>query len=156
MDFGKLRHRIYLLKPRGTTQNDLYEEVPAYELYRPGLPLLVVYEATDAQGKVYYKTARDGNAALKIVDGKPFAHPLLPEEYAYHAFVRPTTGREYEEAQKLRAETTYMVQTRYLPGITPDMRILYDGKTLYIESVLDVDERHKQLTIVCYEKVRSL
>ena len=152
MDFGKLRHRIFLLKPTGTVKNDLYEEVPAYELYRPGLPLLVVYESADKHGKVFYKTARDGNAALKIVDGRPFAHLLLPEEYAYHAFVRPTTGREYEEAQKLRAETTYIVRMRYVPGITPDMRILYDGRTLFIESALDIDERHRELTIVCYEK----
>ena len=41
---------------------------------------------------------------------------------------------------------------RYLPGITPDMRILYDGRTLFIESALDIDERHRELTIVCYEK----
>lgn len=154
MDFGKLRHRIYLLKPRGTTQNDLYEKVPAYELYRPGLPLFVVYETTGTNGEVFLKPAHDGNASLVLdEDGKPFAHLLLPEEYAYHAFVRPTTGREYEEAQKLRAETTYLVRMRYVPGVTPDMRVLYGTKTLYVESVLDVDERHKELIVVCYEKV---
>ena len=54
------------------------------------------------------------------------------------------TGREYDEAQKLRAETTYNVLTRYFPNITTDIRILFRGRFLSIESVLNVGERNEQ------------
>lgn len=71
------------------------------------------------------------------------------------AYVAPRTGREYDEAQKLRAETTYNVLTRYFPNITTDMRILFRGRFLSIESVLNVGERNEQLQIVAVEKDRN-
>jgi len=67
------------------------------------------------------------------------------------AYVAPKTGREYDEAQKLRAETTYNVITRYFDGITADMRIMFNGRILKIESVLNIDERKEQLQIVASE-----
>ena len=67
------------------------------------------------------------------------------------AFVAPRTGREYDEAQKIRAETTYNVLTRYFPNITTDMRISFRDRILKIESVLNVDERNEQLQIVASE-----
>ena len=56
------------------------------------------------------------------------------------AFVAPRTGREYDEAQKIRAETTYNVLTRYFPNITTDMRISFRDRILKIESVLKAKE----------------
>lgn len=67
------------------------------------------------------------------------------------AFVSPKTGREYDEAQKLRAETTYNVHTRYFSNITSDMQIEYNNKILKIESVLNVDEKNEELLIVASE-----
>ena len=71
------------------------------------------------------------------------------------AHVAPKTGREYDEAQKLRAETTYNVLTRYFPGITTDMRISFRDCVFNIESVLNIDERNEQLQIVAVEKDRN-
>ena len=77
--------------------------------------------------------------------------PEYTEHMTVWAFVAPRTGREYDEAQKLRAETTYNVQTRYFPDITTDMQISFRGRILRIESVLNVDERNEQLQIVASE-----
>lgn len=77
--------------------------------------------------------------------------PEYTEVMTVWAFVAPKTGREYDEAQKLRAETTYNVLTRYFPNITTDMIILFRERTLKIESVLNVDERNEQLQIVASE-----
>ena len=71
------------------------------------------------------------------------------------AYVAPKTGREYDEAQKLRAETTYNILTRYFSGITTDMQILFRERLFKIESVLNIDERNEQLQIVAVEKDRN-
>lgn len=81
--------------------------------------------------------------------------PEYTEYMTVWAYVAPRTGREYDEAQKLRAETTYNVLTRYFPNITTDMRILFRGRILSIESVLNVGERNEQLQIVAVEKDRN-
>ena len=81
--------------------------------------------------------------------------PEYTEYMSVWAYVAPRTGREYDEAQKLRAETTYNVLTRYFPNITTDMRILFRGRILSIESVLNVGERNEQLQIVAVEKDRN-
>ena len=81
--------------------------------------------------------------------------PEYTEFMTVWAYVAPKTGREYEEAQKLRAETTYNVVTRYFSGITTDMRILFRGRIFYIESVLNIDERNEQLQIIAVEKDRN-
>ncbi len=77
--------------------------------------------------------------------------PEYTEVMTVWAFAAPKTGREYDEAQKLRAETTYNVLTRYFPNITTDMRIMFRERILKIESVLNVDERNEQLQIVASE-----
>ncbi len=81
--------------------------------------------------------------------------PEYTEYMTVWAHVAPKTGREYDEAQKLRAETTYNVLTRYFPNITTDIRILFRGRFLSIESVLNVGERNEQLQIVAVEKDRN-
>ncbi|MGN0149325.1 MAG: phage head closure protein, partial [Clostridia bacterium] len=74
------------------------------------------------------------------------------KEYAVWASVAPTTGREYEEAQKLRGETTYKLITRYFPNITSDMKIMFGLQVLDIISVLNINERNTELQIIAKEK----
>ena len=81
--------------------------------------------------------------------------PEYTEYMTVWAYVAPKTGREYDEAQTLRAETTYTVLTRYFPGITTDMRISFRDRVFDIESVLNIDERNEQLQIVAVEKDRN-
>lgn len=77
--------------------------------------------------------------------------PDYKEVRTVWAFVAPKTGREYDEAQKLRAETTYNVHTRFFDDVTAEMQIRFNNRILKIESVLNVNERNEELLIVASE-----
>lgn len=77
--------------------------------------------------------------------------PVYTEFKTVWAFVAPRTGKEYDEAQKLRAETTYNIQTRWHEGLTTDMQIKFRDKTLKIESILSLNERFEEMKIVASE-----
>ena len=76
-------------------------------------------------------------------------------DFSVAGLVVPMSGREYEESQKIRAETTYKISTRYFPGITADMRILHDGREFEIMSILDLDGRREELQIIAIETGRK-
>lgn len=76
-------------------------------------------------------------------------------DFSVAGLVVPMSGREYEESQKIRAETTYKISTRYFPGITADMRILHNGREFEIISILDLDGRREELQIVAVETGRN-
>lgn len=148
MNFSKLRHRIIFLRPTDLTENSMGETVPRYKPFKPYLPLPLQVDAD----KVYLAHDNDGNAVLKYENGKPYANKLALQNFSVAAFVAPTTGREYEESQKIRAETTYKISTRFFRNITPSMRILYDNREFEIISVLDINERHEELQIIAAER----
>lgn len=148
MNFSKLRHRIIFLQSTDLTENSMGETVPRYKPFKPYLPLDL--QVTD--NKVYLSHDSDGNAILIENNDQPIAHKLALSEYSVAAFVAPTTGREYEESQKIRAETTYKISTRYFRGINSSHRILYDNRKFEIISVLDINERHEELQIIAAER----
>lgn len=67
------------------------------------------------------------------------------------AKVSPLSGREMEHAQAIHSDTTHQVTIRYLAGVTPEMRIQHDSRTLEILSVRNIDERNIQLGLLCRE-----
>lgn len=151
MNFSKLRHRVIFLRPTDIATNAMGETVPRYKPFKPGLKLNLQVD----EDKVYMTYDNDGNAVLEYIDGKPYAHKVALKKYSVAALVVPMSGREYEESQKLRTETTYKISTRFFPGITPDLRILYDNREFEIVSVLDLNGRHSELQIVAAEKNRT-
>lgn len=72
-----------------------------------------------------------------------------------HASVEPLTGRELQRAMAERAELTYTVRMRYVAGLTPRHRLLYDGRVFNIRSVVDVEERHRETVLVCTEGLNN-
>ena len=148
MNFSKLRHRIIFLRPTDMIKNSMGETVPRYKPFKPYLPLPIQVDAD----KVYLSHDNDGNAVLKYIDGKPYAHKLALQNFSVAGLVVPMSGREYEESQKIRAETTYKISTRFFRHITSDMRILYDNREFEIISVLDLGGKHDELQIVAAEK----
>lgn len=148
MNFSKLRHRIIFLRPTDMIKNSMGETVPRYKPFKPYLPLSIQVDAD----KVYLSHDNDGNAVLKYIDGKPYAHKLALQNFSVAGLVAPMSGREYEESQKIRAETTYKISTRFFRHITSDMRILYDNREFEIVSVLDLGGKHDELQIVAVEK----
>ena len=77
------------------------------------------------------------------------------QDFSVAGLVVPMSEREYEESQKIRAETTYKISTRYFPNITADMRILHDGREFEIISILDLDGRREELQIIAIETGRK-
>lgn len=67
--------------------------------------------------------------------------------------VKPSSAREFWRASQQVADATHGVTIRYLPGVLPTMRILYGARVLNIISVLDNEERHVELNLICKETV---
>ena len=68
------------------------------------------------------------------------------------ASIEPIQGREYVLLQNTQSELTTRIQIRYRPGIKPSMRALYGSRVFDIQSVIDYEERHIDLQLMCVEK----
>ena len=155
MDFSKLRHRVIFLKPLDKRLNSMNENVPVWIPFKPKLS----GDINAVETSVYVLTDNKGNAVWKSAGGgQLYSHQLSLNEYAVWANVSPMLGREYEESQKLRAETTYKITTRYFPNITAPThihKIMFGLKVLDIVSVLNIGENNTELQIVAKEKDRN-
>lgn len=69
------------------------------------------------------------------------------------AAVEPLKGREYFQAQAVNAEVTTRVRIRYRAGIIPTMRVLFGARKFDILAVIDQEERHQELQLMCREVV---
>ena len=69
------------------------------------------------------------------------------------ATVADISGREYFQAQAVQSEVTTRIKIRYRTGITPTMRVLYDSRVFAILSVIDKDERHRVIELMCKEVI---
>jgi SPP1 family predicted phage head-tail adaptor len=67
------------------------------------------------------------------------------------ARVQPVNGREFFAAKQINAERTLKFTIRYQDGITMKMRINYDSRLFDINAILDIEERHKELTLMATE-----
>ena len=65
--------------------------------------------------------------------------------------VEPLSGRELMAAEAVQSEITHQVIIRYIAGITSKMRVLYGTRIFDIQNVLDENERHRMLTLLCLE-----
>ena len=58
------------------------------------------------------------------------------------ASVEPLSGKEYSNAKQTNSEVSTKITTRYLDGITPFMRVLFQKHTYNILSVINFEERN--------------
>jgi SPP1 family predicted phage head-tail adaptor len=83
--------------------------------------------------------------------------PLSEQENPYVNIVtvwaqnKTISGREYTQAATTQNERTVRWIIRYRKGLTEDMRVIYDGRTFEIDTILPDDEQKKTLTVVCKE-----
>jgi len=61
-------------------------------------------------------------------------------------------GAELERAQQIAAEATIQVRMRYMPTLTPLMRVKYGTRYAYPKHVTD-DVRHVETTAICTEQL---
>lgn len=69
------------------------------------------------------------------------------------AAVEPLAGREYLQAMASHSEATVKIRIRYRPDVTARDRIILRGVQHDIESVIDIDDGHEELQLMC--RVRS-
>jgi SPP1 family predicted phage head-tail adaptor len=77
---------------------------------------------------------------------------ILPDIWAA---VEPLQGRELFAAQEHHSEVTTRIRIRYRPGITAAMRVAFDGRLYNIRSIIDREERHRELQLLCTEGVND-
>jgi SPP1 family predicted phage head-tail adaptor len=57
----------------------------------------------------------------------------------------------YYAAAAVNAERDVRVRIRYRPGITTDMRVVYGQRVFSIQLVVDPEERHREIQMICRE-----
>lgn len=65
--------------------------------------------------------------------------------------VSPLLGREFLAGKQLEAEINIKINIRYRSGIGPEMRATYGSHTCDILSVAHVEERKRELVLMCKE-----
>lgn len=65
------------------------------------------------------------------------------------ASIKPLRGREYWAAQQVQAEIDTEIGIRYVAGVTFKMRILNGTDEYYIRSIINPEERDKELLLMC-------
>lgn len=71
-----------------------------------------------------------------------------------NASVEPLQGREFWAAQQLNSEVTSKIRLRYdsiTGAITPKMRVQWDSRTFKIHSVINVNQRNREVQLMCSE-----
>ncbi len=65
------------------------------------------------------------------------------------ATVEPLSGREYFAASAAQSEVTTRIRMRYRPGITSADRVIHEGTTYGITSVIDYKSANRELVLMC-------
>jgi hypothetical protein len=65
----------------------------------------------------------------------------------WHCSVQSAAG------QVVDGLAAFYVRGRFHPGITLETQIDFEGRTLQVQSITDVDERHQDLVLMCVEVV---
>lgn len=67
------------------------------------------------------------------------------------ANVRQVSGREAENALAVHAETTWLIEMRYLPNVEPTDRVTYTtgggSRTFEVLAAIDPEQRQRRLVI---------
>ena len=67
------------------------------------------------------------------------------------AAVEPLAGREFMEGRSLDAELSTRIRIRYREGVRPTYRATWGDHVYDIQSVIDVNGRHRELLLMCRE-----
>ena len=67
------------------------------------------------------------------------------------ADVKPLTGAEPLFSAQLNPETTHQVTLRYRSDLQRNYQIVFGTRTLRVTSIINVDERDRQLIAMCKE-----
>lgn len=69
------------------------------------------------------------------------------------AAVEPVSGREYFLSLETHSEQVVRVRIRYRAGITSDMRVIFDENAMYVQSVINPENRNRELELMCIKNL---
>jgi len=69
------------------------------------------------------------------------------------AAVEPISGREFWAQQQVQSEISVRIRIRYRNDVTVGMKAEYNGKTYMIKTIIDYQESHRELQLMCSEGV---
>lgn len=69
------------------------------------------------------------------------------------AAINPISGREFYAVEQSQSEVSHKVSCRYRAGLDTAMRIVCGSRRFKIVSIIDWEERHESLLIMCKELV---
>jgi len=127
LDPGKLRHRITIQEP-------------------------ISIQDTYGQPNVWIDVGAPsgiGNITDEVITAA-IAEPWADVATIW-ASIEPLSGREFFAAQQVNAEVTTRIRTRYLAGIKSSMRVVYGSRIFDIQSIIDIEERHTEMHLMCKE-----
>lgn len=67
--------------------------------------------------------------------------------------VEPVRGEEFIELARAGAEISTRIVIRYRGSIVPEMRVVFGSHTYDVRSVIHVDERERELQLMCRELI---
>ncbi len=67
--------------------------------------------------------------------------------------IEPLSGREFWAQQQIQSEITVRIRIRYRSDISVGMKGEYSGKTYTFKNIIDYQENHRELWLMCSEGV---
>ena len=101
-------------------------------------------------GKLRYQITIQSPGTTQDAYGQETGNPVTVTTAM--ADVYQMSGRELWYAKQIQPQATHRVVMRYQAGITPEMFVVFQGRTLNIVDVNDVDGLHRELDLVCTER----
>ena len=92
-------------------------------------------------------------APVTATDSSGAPNPTWVDIATVSAAIEPLRGREFFSAQQANNELSHRVTIRYRRGIKPSYRLMYGIRYLEIESIIDPEERNRELQLMCKELV---
>ena len=86
------------------------------------------------------------DASLNAYNEEVVTWPVFASVWAKIDHLR---GREYLDARQATADLTTKITIRYLQGMLPSMRVEFGDQVYEVISVIDVQERHNVMELMC-------
>ena len=67
--------------------------------------------------------------------------------------IQPRAGKETNKEPQIKAEVTHIIKTRFISGLNTKMRINFNGRTMGIDSIINVREQSRNIEIMAVENV---
>lgn len=67
------------------------------------------------------------------------------------ASIEPLSVREFFASQELRSQVTHRIVIRYYAGVKTEWRVLWGSRQFNIVSIINPDERNKEMILLCTE-----